>query len=241
MKLKLLIVILAQSVILHSQEFLQSMRKLSWQEPIYIITNSGDSLAGFMLDYSMEKGGMKELKFKLEKKSKKADFTIDSIQYAYLHGELINSDKENSILNNIKAVEKLVGEDERGLLESGNYGYYEKVEIINKKGKQMVAMMQLLNPDFDFKIKVYADGDFWATTDGGFTIGGFQVEEEKENTYFIKLVNSNEPAFLVRKKDFLKVVDKVFPNCDSLVQKIKEKLVWKDFSKYVFEYNNCNP
>lgn len=220
----------------YGQEFNKSVDKLAWRDTIYIITNSGDSLSAFLHDFKKNKGCLTSLDIKWNLSSKKPDLSFDSIKFVYLKEE-----SNNSSSFSFGALEKLVHGTSGSLIERG-YGYFEKVLVQIKKDKEPeIAFMQLINRGFDQKIKIYSNPNPWKSTSGtGFGIGGVQLVEEKEITYYVKIVNSDKPAFLIRSKDIQKDLDSIFVGCPSLVEELKQKINFNNFPKYIATYNQCN-
>ena len=93
------------------------------------------------------------------------------------------------------------------LIQDG-YVYFEKTEVQLKK-KKITAMLQLLNPSFCSKVRVYDDpfaGETFAPS-----VGGVQVTKSYAKSHYVKV--GNKTATKVAKKDYDDSFGKLFGSC----------------------------
>ncbi|MCU0358473.1 MAG: hypothetical protein MUE95_12930 [Cyclobacteriaceae bacterium] len=103
----------------------------------------------------------------------------------------------------------------------------------NKAGN--LRLMQLLNPGFDSKIKVYADPNPNRKTDG-IGIAGVKLTGDVEKSYLF--VQNNEKAVLVKKGSYKKDFDELYKNCPKMIEAFAgEKLKFQDIAGHVFAYD----
>jgi hypothetical protein len=103
------------------------------------------------------------------------------------------------------------------------------------KKKSRILLMQLINPSFVGKIRVYTDP--FARETAGLGVAGIQVTGGDEKSYYIK--KGDNGAFRLEKKDFKESFKMVFEGCPEVVKKGGKKPDWKLFAEYVSEYNQC--
>lgn len=111
------------------------------------------------------------------------------------------------------------------------YFIWENV-VTQDKGKAKV--LQLVNPGYDSKIKIYRNPT-------AIQEGGDQFESGEEMSYYA-LKKGNSEALKVRKGDYDKYFQLFFSDCPELMQAVdKEKPRWSDFASHVFIYNQLGP
>ena len=114
------------------------------------------------------------------------------------------------------------------------YIYFEQAEVQVKKEK-LTLMMQLLNPSFSSKIKVYHDP--YANETASVGIGGFTMAGGDDKSYYVAV--RNQTAIKLMKKNYDEDFNKVFGFCTPLKNKF-EKIKWSEFEGHVYEHNqNC--
>src|SRR5205823_4578203 len=97
------------------------------------------------------------------------------------------------------------------LLLNDGYILYEK-SVTVLKGKEEVLLLQLVNPGFNEKIRVY--GDPRASETQSFGVGPVKVAGGNDKSYYVKV--GDKPAMLVKSKDFEDNVNTIFAGCAAL-------------------------
>ncbi|WP_378186731.1 hypothetical protein ACE939_00100 [Aquimarina sp. W85] len=124
---------------------------------------------------------------------------------------------------------------DQNLFKDG-YAYFENSDVRVKK-KTRNLMMQLVNPDFSDKIKVYQDpmaGETMSIGVGPLKAGGIA------KSYYVKKANE-KVAVRLKKKDYDEEFAMYFADCPELIEKYGEKVKWSQFALHVYEYNTlCN-
>jgi len=96
------------------------------------------------------------------------------------------------------------------------------------------AMMQLLNPGFDSKIKVYADPN--ANQTGGLSMGGVQFTGGEDKSYLF--VKKGEKTVITRKKNYSKNFEELYSDCPEMLSAFTgNKIKWQDLAGHVFAYD----
>ena len=216
---------------LSGQTFANKIQGFDWSKNTIVYLNNGDSIVGPLIDIKKKRGAIKLIALKIDKR--RFDIEMDSIKCAYIP-ESISSKMNNFQSNVLKSDENKTFTARQDLLKDG-YGYFEKVEVI-LKGDKYDLLLQLLNPLFADKVKVFADP--YSSETAGYGIGGFTLEGGDDKSYFIKINSSQEPAFLLKKKNLEESYSKMF-DCSALIEKLKSNFNWSDFESYIYENENC--
>lgn len=104
----------------------------------------------------------------------------------------------------------------------------------NKSGK--IRLMQLLNPGFDAKIKVFADPNAQKTM--GLSVGGMKLTGGEDKSYL--LVRSEEKAILVKKGSYRKQFEEIYKDCPAMLKHFEgDKIMWDDLAGHVFAYDSA--
>jgi len=99
--------------------------------------------------------------------------------------------------------------------------------------KETQRILQLLNPGFDSKIKVFAEPN--AKT-GGLAIGGIQVTGGEDRVYLF--VKGGEKAFKVKKGSYSDNFQELYSDCPEMIAHFQgEKIRWDDVALHVFVYD----
>lgn len=102
------------------------------------------------------------------------------------------------------------------------------------KKKDTYRLLQLLNPGFDNKIKVFATD---AKT-GGFAVNGIAITGGADRTYLF--VKGGDKAVLVKKSTYRKDFSELFGDCSNLLKAFgNEKIKWNDVAGHVFAYEKA--
>ncbi|NNE29343.1 MAG: hypothetical protein HKN16_06890 [Saprospiraceae bacterium] len=114
------------------------------------------------------------------------------------------------------------------------YVYIESSDVMVKK-KRMQLLVQLLNPHFSQKIKVYHDPLAGETASIG--IAGVKVAGGLDKSYYVKK-ESAKAAVRLKKKDYSDEFRGFYSSCKT-VSKMEPK--WKEFATHVHAYaTKCN-
>jgi len=95
--------------------------------------------------------------------------------------------------------------------------------------------MQLLNPGFDSKIKVFAEP---SKKTGGLNVGGLQLTGGEARAYLF--VKGKEKSIEVKKGSYSKNFQELYGDCPLMISKIQgEKIRWDDVALHVFAYEQA--
>ncbi|MBN2237277.1 MAG: hypothetical protein JW729_06935 [Bacteroidales bacterium] len=116
------------------------------------------------------------------------------------------------------------------------YIIFETAELHNKDGK--LRLMQLLNPGFDSKIKVFVNPN--ANETAGLSLNGAKITGGMTRSYLF-LVDGNQTV-IVRKVNYEKNFAELYKGCPQMLQTFEgERIKWDDIAGHVFAYDqSCN-
>jgi hypothetical protein len=98
-----------------------------------------------------------------------------------------------------------------------------------------IRLMQLLNPGFDSKLKVFADPNPNRET-SGIGIAGVKLTGGIDKSYLF--VQNSQKAILVKKGSYKKNFEELYKNCPAMVAGFTgEKIKWEDVAGHVFAYD----
>ena len=218
-----LIVFLGYSA--HSQNFMQGYDAFSHKKPAYITLKDGTKVEGEIDDLDRKKGNISEITLKVN--GKKKTFEPEEIKEMYLPASGLDKfSKQMEVGTNLS---KDLNMDRLG----DGYGFFEftPVEI---KGKVQPLLMQLVNPGFHNKIKVYFDPFAKETMSvgiGPMKVGGL------DKSYFVKI--GDKPAFKVTKGDYDDQAKDLFKDCASAMKALKATPDWNKFELLVYTHFTC--
>lgn len=232
MKLKniLFILLLIFPWLCFSQTFMPAFNPAGgWLKGMVVKVN-GDTIHGtFTLIYHAE--NIKSVTIK-DDQDVKQKFTEEDIRNVLI--EFKDSDKLNSALsaNSIKEL----SQTNFNQVFNAEYYLWERA-ITPKKGK--LEILQLVNPGFDKKMKVYRNPRSGET--GGIGIAGIQLTGGIEKSYFI-VKAGEEVAVEVSKGDYKKQYFQIFKGCPAHEKALEgKKPDWDDLPLHVFTYDQlCN-
>jgi hypothetical protein len=216
-----------------AQEFAEKSMTFSYKKLAYVYLENGDSVIGIISKVGYKKGLVDEIKIKKEGEKKAIEVEINKIKMAYLPlPNLIIASQKIGTVSNANKWEK-TGINEK-LMKDG-YVLYEKTVTV-LKGKEEILLLQLINPAFCDKIRVYSDP--YAAQSQSFGVGGINLAGGDDLAYYIKV--GTQSAMEVKRKDFKDNISNFFGDCPSLEARLKDKSDWTDLAKYILEHSNCN-
>ncbi len=216
---------------LNAQTFLEPSFSYSEKKISYITLTDGTELEVYLASIKREKGLIEELKIE-DKNGKKSKLKPEQIKKMYLPQS--GWDKFSKSVDQAYDVQKWDNDALDPNKFAEGYVYFEQAEVQVKKEK-LTLMMQLLNPAFCTKIKVYHDPYAKETASVG--IGGLTLAGGDDKSYYVSA--NGGTAFKLMKKNYEDDIKKVFGSCSAIKKKFKE-LRWSEFNEHVYEHKlNC--
>ena len=96
-------------------------------------------------------------------------------------------------------------------------------------------LMQLLNPTFSSKVKVYHDPLAKHTTSLG--VGGVTVAGGNAKSYYVQ-AGSDEAAYRLKKNRYKKEFVPMWDDCKTVTDKYTQ-IRWTDLTQHILDYTEC--
>lgn len=215
---------------LFAQGFLPGTDMYSRKKPAYITLTDGSEIEGVLKTLNRKKGNIMSVTLDSPKK-----MTLAAEEVASMYLPSSGLDKLGKTADAVFTVQKWDNKDLNLKTIEEGYAYFEQTKV-DLKGKEMLLLMQLVNPHFSNKMRVYFDPYARETMAVG--MAGLTVAGGLDKSYFLKV--GDAPAFKLEKKNYEELYPELFRDCPALVEKIKADPDWKDLDKHIFEYSGCN-
>ncbi|NNE30509.1 MAG: hypothetical protein HKN16_12795, partial [Saprospiraceae bacterium] len=178
-----------------AQSLLPPVFSYSHKKTSYITLKNGSTVEGTIKDLDRKKGIIEEVKLK-DGSGKVIKLKPSEIDYMYLPAS--GWDKMGSSLGFLSDASRWDNDDLDQDKIARGYVYIESSDVMVKK-KRMQLLVQLLNPHFSQKIKVYHDPLAGETASIG--IAGVKVAGGLDKSYYVKK-ESAKAAVRLKKKDY---------------------------------------
>jgi hypothetical protein len=221
------------ALILSAQNFLDGSFTFSSKKESYITLNDGKEIVGFIDDIDRKKGLIEEIVIKDQNK-KKIKLKPEDVKHMYIapsgFDKFMEIDKK---LNDL--TEWTEDQSKHNEFVKKGYVFFETTDVMLKK-KKMTLLLQLLNPGFAKKLKVYFDPYASETMSVG--IGGITVAGGDAKSYYFK--KGDAPAFLMKKKNYDEEFENLYGDCPDLKKEFAKKMGWGNVEKHVYYHSeNC--
>lgn len=194
---------------------------------VYAVTTAGDTVRGSINSATMINGQIRAFTIKQEDKSKVKFKSADVTMLAIKATAFMNWTSAMSVPNIMRASEL-----DFDKVKKREWVIFDQAQLPNK---DKYALMQLLNPDFCGKIKVYVNPN--ANETGSMELNGLSLTGGEDTSYLV--VTEGNQAELYKKMKYNKeALTRLYKDCDEFVDEYAgEKFKWKDFSEHVFVYD----
>ncbi|MBL3658370.1 hypothetical protein [Fulvivirga sediminis] len=215
-----------------AQTFSPAFHGFSKKKTTYITKKDGTELTGRLKSLSWKKGLIKEIKFEDIEAGKKVKIKPEDIDHMYVPPSAMAklAQKMDAATDLTKIRDNELSSEH---LEDG-YLYMESSKVQIKKKKVMDCMLQVVNPTFSGKIKVYNDP--FAKESAAIGVGGMTLAGGLDKSYYIKK-EGETIAKKIRKKDYKKDMAELFPECPELLSKYAANPDWSEFEKFIYDYS----
>ena len=228
LSLVLIFTLMAQT---QAQDLLSPSTSFSHKKTAYITLMDGTEVKCTIKKISRKKGLIQEIKVRNEA-GKKVKYKPNEIAYMYLPPSGL--DKLGKAMDFLGDAKKWTDEKlEQDLLNQG-YVYFEQSDVkLKKKTKSM--LMQLLNPGFSVKVKVYHDP--WAKETMSLGVGAVKVVGGIAKSYYVKL-DTDKAAFRLKKKNYRSEFKLLWKSCPAVKESVNA-VKWNEFTKHIITYTEC--
>jgi hypothetical protein len=199
-----------------------------YNQPCTAILASGDELVGRFVGASGTNGYLNTITIKLES-GEKRKLKPEEIKKLLIKASGFT--KLALITESTTSVRELT-ETNFDEIINREYLIFETALSHNKEGK--TRLLQLLNPGFDSKIKVYVDPNAQETM--GIGLAGVKLTGGKDKS--LLFVTNGDKAIKVKKGNYKESFLELYAMCPQMLQAFSdEKLKWQDVAGHVFVYD----
>lgn len=238
-KILIFAVILLFPPCIYSQSFVEPVEDVaslwSWSRDCIITTTEGEELQGKLFSGYITSGGIKSITIK-DENGEKTKMNADLISCMKVKAS--DMIKFWMVAENAGSIKEITNMDFNEVMNK-EYLIFEQALMPKKKDKP--ALVQLLNPGFDSKIKVYVDPKAKETKGvPKWMTAGVQVGGGEDKSYLF--VKNQEKSIKVKKGDYKKDFNELYDNCQIIMDTYKgKKIKFKDLAGHVFIYDQlCN-
>jgi hypothetical protein len=233
MKKIALLFCLFSSTTIYAQLFAPAFNQFSVKKPAYLTMGDGTKVEGIINSVTDKNGLIQSINITPTEGSKKLTLKAEAISNMYL--PMSSFSKVDNSIN--QAFNKYVlNKDVRTDIINDGYLYFEKTKVV-KKNKVEELLLQLVNPSFSDKIKVY---DIPLSKETLSTeVKGITITHDENKSYFIKVGDAT--AVKLNKRAYNEAYVALYKDCPSLLTKLKDNHRWSKFDEHLFEYSTqCN-
>lgn len=210
--------------------FIPSYDRFSKNKIAYLTLRDGSKIEGEIDQLARKKGLIEEIKIMPTGEKKKQTIDPVLLENAYLAPTSLS--KLATFSNEITKIQRVGRYDVNNDLIEKGYVYFES-SLAQVKKKEEYVILQLLNPTFSGRIRVYDDP--LAMESMSLNMGGMTLAGGDSKSYYIK--KDDQKAYKLKRADFLEDFPKIFGDCPSVIKSIEKEAKWLELSKYVFIYN----
>lgn len=215
---------------LNAQQLLSPTFTFSKKKTSYITLDNDSKIEGTVSGIKYKKGLIQRIDIK-DSLGVKHKLKPSSVKYMYLFPSGI--DVLSKSLDFATDAQKWNNEKlEQDFLKQGHV-YFETVNV-KIKNKTIPSLMQLLNPNFSKKVKVYHDP--FAKETASLGVGGVKAVGGNAKSYYI-MINDDTFAYKIQKKKYDKEFKNMWSKCSTLSNMAEVK--WKDLTEHIIKYTDC--
>ncbi len=214
-----------------AQQFATPANNFSTSKPMYVTLKDGKEIEGKLKYLKYKKGLIQELVIIDAASGSKTKLMPENIEHMYLMPS--GFDKLSRMADFASDATKWGRSDISSDIINKGYVYFEQALVELKNGKQINVLMQLLNPTFCGKIKVYHDP--YAGETASASIGGMKLAGGVAKSYYVK--KNDEIAFKAIKKSYDDQFVKLYSDCETVNSTYGSDVSWYQFKEHIIDYN----
>jgi hypothetical protein len=194
-----------------------------------VTLESGEEIQGNFISGSFLTNGLSQIIIEREN-GEETKFMAKEIISVFIKNS--EDAKMEMIMESTWSVQKMVNTDYHDILNR-EYIIFETTHDFRKKDKQ--RLMQLVNPGFDTKIKVYAEP---LKQTAGIGVGPVMFTGGEERAYL--LVKANAYQLEVKKGNYDRYFKYLYSDCPEMISTFAgDKITWNDIALHVFVYDQA--
>jgi hypothetical protein len=216
---------------INGQSLLTPSNSFSHKKTSYVTLADGTEIKGTIEDIDRKDGLIKSVKIK-DGSDIKHKLKASQVKEMYLVPS--GFDKYSKAMDLIGDASKWNDEKLNQDLLNQGYVYFVNTPVKIKK-KATPMLMQLLNPSFSKKVKIFDDP--FAKRSSSLKVGGVKVAGGNAKSYFIQ-VGDDQAAYKVEKKSYKKEFVPLWKKCDAVIGNYSE-IAWSDLVQHAIDYSSC--
>jgi len=217
-----------------AQSFVQPLDNLSpmFGNDAIALDTKGNEIEGKLSGGVMIMGHLKSFTLKIDEGTKRK-FKSEEVKLLKIKSSGLV--KFMMVTESMSSVKKMSNTDYDEIANK-DWLIFEQALINRKKDKP--RLLQLLNPGFDSKIKVFVDPT--ASETGGIGMGGMKITGGEDKSFL--LVKNQTKAVKIKKKKYKKEFSNLFGDCDQMNEIFGgSKTKFQDMAGHVYAYDQaCN-
>lgn len=218
---------------MYAQLFAPAFDQFSTKKPVYLTMEDGTKIEGIINSTTQKNGLIQSINISPSGQNEKLTLKAEAISSMYMPMSIF-SKLDNSI--NQAFNKHVLNKDINTDIINEGYLYFEKTKVV-KKDKVEELLLQLLNPSFSSKVKVY---HFPLSIETVSTeVKGITITHAENKSYFIKVGDAT--AVKLNKRDYNKAYTALYKDCPALLAKLKDNHRWSKFDEHLWDYSTqCN-
>ena len=209
-----------------AQQFLPEMEFLSIQKPGYLVSKSGQRIQATLDKVHRRKGAIEGVIVKTPDGKTIEYVAADILEMGFPPADVA---KGIAVKETMGSVFRAKNSDIKQISRDTVIFYHEYLD-----DQKRDVLLQLLNPGFDHKIRVYHDPS--ANQTSGVGLGPVMITGGLDKSYYIR---RNNTAYRLRKGDYETEFKKLYADCPALTTKYPAS-AWRDLVRHVYDYDqNC--
>lgn len=199
-----------------------------WSRECRLTLNNGEQHRGVIQTAVFSGGSVRSLTVKLDQ-GEVLKFNAEDVNKLMIKfGELA---KIETVMESTTSLQELVNTDFNEIIER-EYIIYEQALLPKKKDK--FALLQLLNPGFDGRMKVYENPTGQET--GTLSVGDVTITGGRESSYLV--VKDGKKSMKVKKGKYKKAFPALFGDCEEMMKMYKgQKVKFEHMAYHVLHYD----
>ena len=227
MKKLYIIIMVLTPFILKGQGFIGAVSELHPSKDCIVELLDGTEMKSGMASAFIVNGYLKTVTLK-DENGEKTKLKAEQIKWLKVKADF--TAKLDMVAEGTSSLNELIKTDFNEIIER-DYIIYEQALL--PKNKDKYRLLQLLNPGFDHRIKVYQDPN--AKETAGLSMGDIQVTGGEDKSYLV--VKDGAKSELVKKSKYKKDFPELFGDCDIAQIIDSSKVKFKNFAAHVFAYD----
>lgn len=195
-----------------------------------VTLHNGEAFSGKIRMAMIVNGTLRSINVKKEN-GEKGKYKAEQIKM--LRVKMTGLAKIDAFVNSTSSIKEMQNTNLEEVIDR-EYVIYEQALLPKKKDK--FALLQLLNPGFDERIKVYHDPAAKETK--GIGVAGVKLTGGEDKSYLI--VKDGDKSMKIKKGSFKKVYPELFGDCEKMTDFGNDKIKFGELAGYVAYFNkNC--